>query len=231
MLNRFALKYGTDKANVYCNYYDSLLKSRQSAVKQVMEIGVFHGASVMMWHDYFRNATIHGVDSFEGVQGNGKTFTDATDFYKYVQTAKPKRIQLHKADQSDDDQLRSLRSQFQDESFDIIVDDGSHKMRDQQRTFEILFPLLKVGGIYIIEDLNSSLPPINDAALQYHIPAVKHTTLDAVTQLMVNGTYEPCGEVDFDVKKEARVMGTFLNYKLASRWTPMTCAIERVQSQ
>jgi len=38
--------------------------------------------------------------------------------------------------------------------FDIIIDDASHISPLSIRSFEILFKLLKRGGIYVIEDLH-----------------------------------------------------------------------------
>ena len=40
--------------------------------------------------------------------------------------------------------------------FDIIIDDGGHKMSEQISSFRMLYPNLNKGGLYIIEDLNSS---------------------------------------------------------------------------
>ena len=40
--------------------------------------------------------------------------------------------------------------------FDIILDDGGHKMDQQITSFRVLFPILKSGGVYIIEDLGTS---------------------------------------------------------------------------
>ena len=40
--------------------------------------------------------------------------------------------------------------------FEIIIDDGSHFWGDVIVSFIFLFPLLKQGGIYVIEDLHSS---------------------------------------------------------------------------
>jgi len=46
-----------------------------------------------------------------------------------------------------------------DERFDIIIDDGSHRMSDQQQTFINLFD--KANLFYILEDLHTSNPPIH----------------------------------------------------------------------
>ena len=47
---------------------------------------------------------------------------------------------------------------------DAIVDDASHINWHQIQAFELLFPCLKPGGIYIVEDIDSSYkarPPFN----------------------------------------------------------------------
>jgi hypothetical protein len=46
---------------------------------------------------------------------------------------------------------------FQHDDIDVILDDGSHKMYDQQITFAKMFKSLKSGGLFIIEDLHTSL--------------------------------------------------------------------------
>jgi len=40
--------------------------------------------------------------------------------------------------------------------FDIILDDGSHITSHQKQSFETLFPGLKSGGFYIVEDVCTS---------------------------------------------------------------------------
>jgi hypothetical protein len=39
---------------------------------------------------------------------------------------------------------------------DIVLDDGSHVAEHQKASFETLFPLLKEGGLYVIEDTHTS---------------------------------------------------------------------------
>jgi SAM-dependent methyltransferase len=39
--------------------------------------------------------------------------------------------------------------------FDIIIDDGSHRSDDILNSFNIYFPLLKPGGIFIVEDTHA----------------------------------------------------------------------------
>src|SRR4029077_11377083 len=44
-------------------------------------------------------------------------------------------------------------------SIDVVIDDASHLYGPTRRSFEILFPLLKPGGAYIIEDWPAGLRP------------------------------------------------------------------------
>ena len=93
-----------------------------------------------MWRTYFRNAEIFGID--------------LRDYSKY---SKGSGIMTYVADQSD----RADLSSFIDASggnFDVILDDGGHAMDHQQVSLGYLFEHLKPGGMYIIEDIHSSLP-------------------------------------------------------------------------
>jgi hypothetical protein len=50
----------------YHKHYAEQFHDLRHSVKKVLEIGVFRGHSLLMWHDYFPNAEIYGVDiSFE----------------------------------------------------------------------------------------------------------------------------------------------------------------------
>lgn len=50
--------------------------------------------------------------------------------------------------------MRSVAKQIG--GIDIIIDDGSHINEHVIKSFSILFPLLNMGGIYAIEDLQTS---------------------------------------------------------------------------
>ena len=65
-LTQLALKYGTDKAtHKYTPLYHRTFEAMRTSVKRFMEIGVFRGASIRMWTDYFTEAEIIGVDYYE----------------------------------------------------------------------------------------------------------------------------------------------------------------------
>ena len=62
-------------------------------------------------------------------------------------------------DQENRDDINNFLSKNNIE-YDIILDDGSHRMHDQQITFAKMFKSLKPGGIFIIEDLHTSLEAV-----------------------------------------------------------------------
>lgn len=106
--------------------------------KQVtlLEIGVDKSESLKLWGNYFKNISLHGID------------IDKIDF-------NDPRIILHKIDQSNKNDL-NLFAKNVNTDFDIIIDDGSHVPEHQLLTLNTLWKLLKPGGIYIIEDIETS---------------------------------------------------------------------------
>lgn len=139
-LQQIAEERGTDKAeHGYCEIYAKRMEHLRDQPIKLLELGVFYGASLAMWRDYFPNGEIHGVDldceRCDGVAG----------------------VTLHKFDVSDRRLLEELTAKHG--PWDIIVDDASHTMKHQQRTFDIMWPSIKPGGLFIIEDLHTSFMP------------------------------------------------------------------------
>jgi len=140
-LDELAIKHKADKSSEFHNFavkYDAILSKFRDSFKTVMEIGVAQGQSIKMWTDYFPNATIHGVD-----------ISPASS----ICTEYSPRIKFHLTDQRNLEQLKDLE-QFS--LFDLIIDDGSHCWNEQILSFQALFPYVKKGGIYIIEDTCTS---------------------------------------------------------------------------
>ncbi|VAW75808.1 hypothetical protein MNBD_GAMMA15-2494 [hydrothermal vent metagenome] len=160
ILREIGEKYGTDKVvHGFCDIYDKYFSAEREKVKNILEIGVFFGSSILMWREYFPNATVWGIDSFEGVQGNKQSFKDADKFYNAWKEHNYSSISLRKIDQGSESQLKIFRDEIEREEikFDIIIDDGSHLMRDQQITLGYLQCLVNPKGFYVIEDTHSSL--------------------------------------------------------------------------
>jgi hypothetical protein len=136
-LSWLAAVYGSDKgatAHRYAELYEQHLKPLRREALRVLEIGVYRGASLQMWRDFFPHAEIFGVD-IEPV------------------TVSAKRIHVLQGDQADPALLARLRGLG---PFDLIVDDGSHRGNDVLATFEGLFAAVRPGGFYVIEDMHTA---------------------------------------------------------------------------
>jgi 2-polyprenyl-3-methyl-5-hydroxy-6-metoxy-1,4-benzoquinol methylase len=125
----------------YTYFYDQLFSSLRDEPILMLEIGVCGGGSLKLWYEYFPKATIIGLDINE-------EFELSND-----------RTHVFQLDQSNEKELENFVNQCNENGykFDIIIDDGSHHVEDQQMTLAYLFPLLKSKGIYVIEDLHTSL--------------------------------------------------------------------------
>jgi hypothetical protein len=57
-------------------------------------------------------------------------------------------------DQADPATHRRLREAYG--AFDVVIDDGGHTMAQQATTLTEMYPALREGGIYVVEDTHSS---------------------------------------------------------------------------
>ncbi len=54
-------KYYTDKIH-YLKWYDPLFSPLLDETVKLLEIGIYHGGSLLLWKDYFPNGQITGAD-------------------------------------------------------------------------------------------------------------------------------------------------------------------------
>lgn len=131
----------SDKWSLYLEAYEQYLAPFRDKAVNVLEIGAQNGGSLEIWAQYFPHArTITGVDinpdcahlSFEDPRirllvGDASTAETSAQLFETVGT-----------------------------SFDIVIDDGSHRSSDIVKSFAMYFPRLVSGGIYLMEDIHGS---------------------------------------------------------------------------
>jgi cyclopropane fatty-acyl-phospholipid synthase-like methyltransferase len=139
-LTGIADHFKTDKGSIkhrYTEVYERYLAPlRARTGVRLLEIGVACGASLKMWSKYFRDAVVVGVDLREGCAGLCRGYP---------------AISIRIAD---------ARAARQPESFDVIIDDGSHISADIVDIFRVNWPSLVPGGLYFIEDLKCTHNPL-----------------------------------------------------------------------
>jgi cephalosporin hydroxylase len=129
------------KMDHYLGVYDRELAAWQGSRVSFLEIGIFKGGSLRMWQNFF-------------APGSALTFLDIDPACKALEMP---GIDIRIGDQTD---VAFLSATAQARGpFDMIVDEGGHKMDQQITSFSVLWPHLKDGGLYIVEDTHTSYWP------------------------------------------------------------------------
>jgi len=153
-LHDILTKFDSDKAthHGYTRYYEPLFESRRSAPIRLVEIGVERGRSMKAWQSYFP-----GADHVYGIgYGNFQTTPKSTCSGSEAAVHGPSpQCTLYKGDQGDPKFLKHFVGDTGGK-FDIVIDDGSHVPSHQRTSFEHLWPSVKPGGVYAIEDVETS---------------------------------------------------------------------------
>jgi hypothetical protein len=105
---------------------------------KILEVGVWKGGSVNLWAKRLPNAKVVGAD---------------IDL-KICLSIDPS-IVLREVDQNDFEGLQNMASDESDNGYDLIIEDGCHQYQASKTTFNALFPFVKPGGLYVVEDWGS----------------------------------------------------------------------------
>lgn len=141
-LHDIGIKYKNNKAtrHKYCDFYEKELVNVNP--KRILEIGIgtprtvgSYGSSLKMWSEYFPEAKIIGLDIDK----------------KAVNQYYGDKIETRFVDCSSVD---SIKLAVTNETYDIIIDDGSHQQSHQQNSLESLWKHLNNGGVFIMEDIH-----------------------------------------------------------------------------
>ena len=139
----------TDKntSHSYVDLYEKLLSSKKESATTVLEVGIGdfgpkNGGSVKLWRDYFRNATIYGLDILPADRVIDELLTDP-------------RVVLYTSTNAYDDKFVKANFINKGMKFDFMLDDGPHTLQSMKDFIRLYLPLLKEDGILIIEDVQS----------------------------------------------------------------------------
>lgn len=133
-ISELLAKYKSDKVDphTYGAAYDDLFSYFEKDKNlNILEVGIQRGGSLCAWKDYFPNAKVTGVDIEDSVLPEYRR-----DDIAYI--------------------FSDINDFKTDETFDIVIDDGSHWLKDVIHSVALFSRKLKVGGIMVIEDVQNA---------------------------------------------------------------------------
>jgi predicted O-methyltransferase YrrM len=122
---------------------EALLRRLPVLPKRILELGIWKGGSVVLFNELFVPAKLVALD-----------FNSHVTKYLLDYVSRRTNIALSLGvDQADKKTLHELHiREFSGQKLDLVLDDASHFYEQSRASFEVLFPLLAVGGIYVVED-------------------------------------------------------------------------------
>jgi predicted O-methyltransferase YrrM len=114
--------------------------------QRIMELGIFQGGSAALLHLLAKPELLVALDIRRDPATGLEEFIDERGLRDRLRTH-------HGFDQSDVVRLRRLvASEFGNGPLDLVVDDASHRLAQTRASFNALFPHLRPGGVFVIED-------------------------------------------------------------------------------
>lgn len=180
-LDEIAIEHGTDKATVFTRTYAKphgytihlathFQPMRLLPIK-LLEIGVGGGESIRTWLEYFPNARVFGVDNVHSTNPWNTPKESPDDRYTFIQGPQEDPVfwACFLADHHGD--------------WDVVIDDGGHFSEQIIPSFNCLWPFVKAGGLYTIEDLNTAYAgaPFTNPNVQNHMDFIKDM-LDSINR-------------------------------------------------
>ena len=125
------------KGHNFSKFYEKKFHNLKKKKLNILEIGVWEGASTASFYHYFKKANFFSLDR----NFKFKYLSKRINFF-YCDTTKYKDLI----------KFKNFLAKKDITSFDIVIDDGSHILSDILKNLTFFFKFLKSGGIYIIED-------------------------------------------------------------------------------
>ena len=138
----------------YYRIYDKVFSDRQFVPNSYLEVGVHFGDSLEVFRKTYETCKIVGID---------------LDPDK-VESSADQSPRIYKCDQTDKETLEDIVQKEFHSGIDLVIDDASHIGSKSYQTFEILFPFVKKGCFYIIEDWGTGYWPTWSDGEKYNKP-------------------------------------------------------------
>lgn len=165
------------KAKNFLEHYTSLVPEE---CRRVLELGVYQGGSVVFLDQLLKPDRISAIElSTTPIPALDKYISDNAD-----------RARLYYGTSQDDvEKLKEIVSRDFDGQLDLVVDDASHFYEQTKTSFMTLFPLVRPGGMYIIEDWGWSFQDVfqDSASAWYSMPSPANLIIELMEDMTRGG--------------------------------------------
>lgn len=137
------------KGDDLLSYYDELIRIHNPKPRRLLEIGICRGGSLAMWPLIFESVEVVGVD-IDPSQISGactEHYGEPDQSITVIQDRMPSPAIATRG------------------PFDFIVDDGAHGADGAIKSFDLLWPQLSNGGLYVVEDWHANDMAMKDVIL------------------------------------------------------------------
>ncbi len=139
--DRFIMLKNRPMVEFFCDH-----TPEPAQVNNIVDLGIFKGGSVALYHELFSPNRIVGVDLSPWRVKALDTFVERNSLRDSVRL-------YYDTDQGDQELLSKIvADNFGKDQLDLVVDDCSHLYGPTKASLNVLLPRLRPGGVYLIED-------------------------------------------------------------------------------
>jgi predicted O-methyltransferase YrrM len=165
------------KSRPYVDAYQELgarLAERDGAVRTIVEVGCYRGGSAAFLNELFGPDRLICIDVADTIPAPLAWYAE-----QHPGVIRP----YFSVSQDDRARIAAIIGAEAAAPLDLVVDDASHWYAPSKATFETLFPRLRPGGLYILEDWDwAHSAPAQEAG---HVWAGQDALTNLVLQLVI----------------------------------------------
>ncbi len=201
---------GIWKWNHYFEIYHKHLAKFVNTSVNLLEIGIYSGGSLKMWHEYLgSHSHIYGIDIEQACQSYENDYTS-----------------IFIGDQENRTFWHNFRESV--DSIDIIIDDGGHTPAQQKITLEEMLPALNPGAVYICEDIHGKSNAFTNYLFSLINELNQYEQLDMSAPGSKATAFQSCiHSIHFYpfavvIEKRPKLIKQFSCPKMGDQWQPFT---------
>ena len=160
--------------------------------RRIVEVGLYEGGSTAMIAQLTRPEKLVGIDLASARPG----------LEAHLERYDPDgAVSLHwEVDQGDRERLRAiLDAEFGTDPLDLVIDDASHHLAPSRATFAELFPRLRPGGRYVLEDWSWAHTPLE-------VWPERDPLTILVLELIIASAHAPEAVASLEIERRAAVI-------------------------